>query len=603
LADFTTPEILRTPLDALCLQIKVLRLGDVRAFLAQAIEPPPEASIASALRSLMELDAVDAQDELTPLGHHLAELPVDARLGKMMLYGAMFSCLDPILTIAAGVGFRSPFMAPMDKREEADDARRKLAGPGATSDHLTLVRAYAGWVRAKARGRGFERDFLAKTFLSAQTLRQISEMRQQYVELLDQIGFLRSGTGLLGSVEVDEDEGGQVVDGSDVNVTAATAPAAPVPSPAAAAADNAAAVTATGMTQLEDEGVLNVGSATADVNPTAAIPVIAAAATTAATAAAISAAVMPCAETKPVASKPNAGAKPFIPRPKQQSLPSSSSHSPATAPAETPDPTVGGKALPKPRGSQARGLNSLQAHGHSPHQAFGHPQAQGQSQGQSQSRSQGRVQGQSQSQGQLQGTLQGQGQSQGASQSRLQGQGQSQGRLQGHDRAGVPSPSLAGGGKAGKRASRAAAAESALVAASVNASNEPLVRAVICAGLFPNVAVTEARHGAGSKPGGYGAANRVTVRTRGDGEVSLHPTSICFGLPSFEHRFLLYHEKVRTTKVYIRDATMVGAYPLLLFGGKVKVDPASTLNLNLNPKPSPLNHLETQNPQSLDPKP
>ena len=116
LADFTTPEILRTPLDALCLQIKILRLGDVREFLAQAIEPPPEGAIASALRSLAELDAIDASDELTPLGHHLAELPVDARLGKMMLYGAMFSCLDPVLTIAAGVGFRSPFVSPMDKR-------------------------------------------------------------------------------------------------------------------------------------------------------------------------------------------------------------------------------------------------------------------------------------------------------------------------------------------------------------------------------------------------------------------------------------------------------------------------------------------------------
>jgi ATP-dependent RNA helicase DHX36 len=165
----------------------------------------------------------------------------------------------------------------------------------------------------------------------------------------------------------------------------------------------------------------------------------------------------------------------------------------------------------------------------------------------------------------------------------------------------------------------AAAAESALLAASVNAGNEPLVRAVICAGLFPNVAVTEvgggrfcvsplpyircirlsqkslsskqthqlitrrvneneyhpyilARHGAGSKPGGYGAQNRVSVRTKGDGEVSLHPTSICFNVQSFEHRFLLFHEKMRTTKVYIRDATMVGPYPLLLFGGKVKVD-------------------------------
>jgi ATP-dependent RNA helicase DHX36 len=200
LADFATPEISRVPLDALCLQIKILKLGDVRAFLRRAIEPPNETAVAAALRSLQELDAVDHADELTPLGHHLAELPVDARLGKMMLYGAMFSCLDPVLTIAAGVGFRSPFLAPMDRRDEADEAKRRIAekaGAAATSDHLTLVAAYAGWIRAKARGKTHERAFLSSAFLSAQTLRQISEMRQQYVELLDQIGFLRSGAGLF----------------------------------------------------------------------------------------------------------------------------------------------------------------------------------------------------------------------------------------------------------------------------------------------------------------------------------------------------------------------------------------------------------------------
>ena len=357
LADFTTPEILRTPLDALCLQIKILRLGDVREFLGQAIEPPPENAIASALRSLTELDAIDATDELTPLGHHLAELPVDARLGKMMLYGAMFSCLDPVLTIAAGVGFRSPFVSPMDKREEADEAKRKLAGAGATSDHLTLVRAYAGWIRAKARGRGFERDFLAKTFLSQQTLRQISEMRQQYVELLDQIGFLRSGTGLLGGKK-DDDE-------------------------------------------LDEKN----------------------------------------AEEK---STLDATAAPLVPAPK-------------------------------------------------------------------------------------------------------------------------PPP------KRGKGA-RTAAATRALAEASVNAGNEPLVRAVICAGLFPNVALVESVSGGGSKPGGSGAQHKAKVRTKGDGDVSLHPTSVVFGLTRFEHRFLLFHEKVKTAKVYIRDATMIGPYPLLLFGGKVAVD-------------------------------
>ena len=153
------------PLDALCLQIKILKLGDVRAFLKRAIEPPNEAAVDAALRSLQELDAVDVEDELTPLGLHLAELPVDARLGKMMLYGAMFSCLDPVLTIAASTGFRSPFLSPMDRRDEADDAKRRLAaGVGATSDHLTLVAAYAGWIRAKARGARTSATFCPRRF-------------------------------------------------------------------------------------------------------------------------------------------------------------------------------------------------------------------------------------------------------------------------------------------------------------------------------------------------------------------------------------------------------------------------------------------------------
>ena len=66
----------------------------------------------------------------------------------------------------------------------------------------------------------------------------------------------------------------------------------------------------------------------------------------------------------------------------------------------------------------------------------------------------------------------------------------------------------------------------------------------------------------------------MAVRTRGDGEVALHPTSVCAGVSAFRHPFLVFHEKVKTAKVYVRDATMVGAYPLLLFGGKIKVDHA-----------------------------
>ena len=57
--------------------------------------------------------ALDKDEELTPLGHHLAQLPVAPRLGKMILFGAMFSCVDPVLTVASALGFKEPFVVPL----------------------------------------------------------------------------------------------------------------------------------------------------------------------------------------------------------------------------------------------------------------------------------------------------------------------------------------------------------------------------------------------------------------------------------------------------------------------------------------------------------
>lgn len=134
MAEFQTPEMLRVPLDELCLQIKLLDLGDVKEFLEKAIEPPAEEAVVEAIKGLQELQALDLREYLTPLGYHLAALPVNVRVGKMMLYGTIFRALDPVLTIAAGLSFRSPFVAPFEKREEADKARKKFAS-GNRSDH------------------------------------------------------------------------------------------------------------------------------------------------------------------------------------------------------------------------------------------------------------------------------------------------------------------------------------------------------------------------------------------------------------------------------------------------------------------------------------
>lgn len=131
--------------------------------------------------------AKDSED-LTPLGHHLAALPVDVHIGKLMLFGAIFRCIDPVLTIAAFMNSRSPFVAPLDKRyknktyrlshthssmhfrDEANNARLKLAS--AKSDHLTLLSAYKGWLQAKDQGNIFQYCNEVLTFPSLLSLKK-----------------------------------------------------------------------------------------------------------------------------------------------------------------------------------------------------------------------------------------------------------------------------------------------------------------------------------------------------------------------------------------------------------------------------------------------
>lgn len=77
---------------------------------SRLIEPPEMGSLDAAKQRLRDLGALTADEKLTPLGYHLACLPVDVRIGKLMLFGAIFRCLDPALTIAASLAFKSPFV-------------------------------------------------------------------------------------------------------------------------------------------------------------------------------------------------------------------------------------------------------------------------------------------------------------------------------------------------------------------------------------------------------------------------------------------------------------------------------------------------------------
>ncbi|KFO59204.1 putative ATP-dependent RNA helicase DHX36, partial [Corvus brachyrhynchos] len=191
LDDYQLPEILRTPLEELCLQIKILKLGGIAYFLSKLMDPPSRDAVMLAINHLMELNALDRQEELTPLGVHLARLPVEPHIGKMILFGALFCCLDPVLTIAASLSFKDPFVIPLGK-EKVADARRKELSKNSKSDHLTVVNAFTGWEEARHCGFRNEKDYCWEYFLSSNTMQMLHNMKGQFAEHLLAAGFVNS---------------------------------------------------------------------------------------------------------------------------------------------------------------------------------------------------------------------------------------------------------------------------------------------------------------------------------------------------------------------------------------------------------------------------
>lgn len=118
----------------------------------------------------------------------------------MILFGAIFKCLDPVLTIAAALSFKSPFVRPFGKEDEADAARARFRVYN--SDFLTIYKAYDNWRENYLEARENNtsnsslirkmRIFCQKNFLSQQNLEMIEDMKRQYLGLLISIGFVKT---------------------------------------------------------------------------------------------------------------------------------------------------------------------------------------------------------------------------------------------------------------------------------------------------------------------------------------------------------------------------------------------------------------------------
>lgn len=191
-SDQQTPEMLRLSLQDLAIRVKICKIGGIEETLSEALDPPSAKNIRRAVDALIDVRALTAGEDLTALGQQLARLPLDVFLGKLILMGTVFKCLDMAVTVAAILSSKSPFVAPFGQRAQADTVR--LAYRRGDSDLLTVYNAYLAWKRvcqAATSNSGQEFQFCRKNYLSPQTLANIEDLKGQLLVSLVDSGFLQ----------------------------------------------------------------------------------------------------------------------------------------------------------------------------------------------------------------------------------------------------------------------------------------------------------------------------------------------------------------------------------------------------------------------------
>ena len=177
--EYTDPEIRRSSLAGVILRMKSLKLPDVREF--PFLSPPSAKAISEGHRTLEEISAMDKEESLTDIGYKLARLPLDPRLGRMLIEASKRGVLDAVLIMVGGMSVMDVRDRPQEKQAEADTAHKKFNDE--ESDFMTLLHIWSA-VSAFRDKRRFKRNQLRKfckqSFLS---FRRVMEWDQIVSEL------------------------------------------------------------------------------------------------------------------------------------------------------------------------------------------------------------------------------------------------------------------------------------------------------------------------------------------------------------------------------------------------------------------------------------
>lgn len=214
---FTEPEILRSSLASVILRMKSLHLTDVESF--PFIEPPMGRAIADGYQLLQELGAMDEANQLTSVGKQLAKLPLDPRVGRMILAARDNQCLQEVLIIAAALSVQDPRDRPLEAQGAADLAHKKFADEKSEfTSYLKIWKWFEDAIEHKKTNRQLQ-DNCRANFLNQMRLREWREVHTQLLTIVREQGWrlnetaatyeqlhLSLLTGLLGNIGYKTDE-------------------------------------------------------------------------------------------------------------------------------------------------------------------------------------------------------------------------------------------------------------------------------------------------------------------------------------------------------------------------------------------------------------
>lgn len=179
LQEQTYPEILRTNLGSVVLQLKKLGIDDLVHF--DFMDPPAPETLMRALEMLHFLGALNDDGDLTEQGNHMAEFPLDPQLAKMVISSSRYNCSNEVLSITAMLSVPNVFVRPRENRAYADDAKKQFDHPD--GDHLTLLNVFHAYKGAQ------DADWCYKNYLNARALKSADNVRSQLKRIIDRLGL------------------------------------------------------------------------------------------------------------------------------------------------------------------------------------------------------------------------------------------------------------------------------------------------------------------------------------------------------------------------------------------------------------------------------